>query len=175
MLEYLRIGEKEYAWIIDSNRIIISHPYVANIGRNAIDVCKQRNQELDVESLDNIIHKMEKTEIQLHDILSSPKQDIMQILEIEEDIADSIIDNAGPAEKTAEEIDRNEIEILLKTSPDYPVHITNILGYKKAPPVLFMQGNRQILEKKAVSFCGSRRCSETGIKKKQALLSMLPS
>lgn len=52
--------------------------------------------------------------------------------------------------------------LLVKGSPGYPERLTRYAG-DTAAPVLFARGNRAILERPAVAFCGSRKASAQGL------------
>jgi predicted Rossmann fold nucleotide-binding protein DprA/Smf involved in DNA uptake len=56
----------------------------------------------------------------------------------------------------------NNIEFLLINEDDYPDLLRVRLG-EKAPPLLTIFGNKSLLEKPSVGFCGSRRASSKGI------------
>lgn len=45
---------------------------------------------------------------------------------------------------------------------DFPENVVAVLG-RKAPPVLFLKGNRELLRSSGVGFCGSRKASARGL------------
>src|SRR5437660_364499 len=49
-----------------------------------------------------------------------------------------------------------------KGAPEYPARLLVILG-DKAPDILYLRGNRSLLDEHAISFCGARDASEKGI------------
>lgn len=48
------------------------------------------------------------------------------------------------------------------TDPDYPQRLSDVLG-DKAPPIITVKGNREILNLPSIGFCGSRKASDRGI------------
>ncbi len=67
------------------------------------------------------------------------------------------------AAELAEELQRQNIQILVRGFGRYPQKLAQVLG-RNAPPVLFAKGNLSILDGKAVGFCGSRHASDKGIR-----------
>ena len=63
----------------------------------------------------------------------------------------------------AEELQRQNIQILVRGFGPYPQKLAQALG-KNARPVLFAKGNLSVLDGKAVGFCGSRHASDKGIR-----------
>ena len=61
-----------------------------------------------------------------------------------------------------EQIEENGVNCITILDEDYPVQLKNRLQ-KKAPPLLMVLGNKNLLNKTTVGFCGSRKASEKGI------------
>jgi DNA processing protein len=57
---------------------------------------------------------------------------------------------------------QSEIEIIAINSDEYPARVSERLGVD-APPLLFLFGQRNILDKKSIAVVGSRHVSETGL------------
>jgi DNA protecting protein DprA len=55
-----------------------------------------------------------------------------------------------------------EVSVLTVFDDEYPDSLRSIL-VKKAPPLLFVIGNKELLTKPSVGFCGSREPSEKGL------------
>ncbi len=66
------------------------------------------------------------------------------------------------AERWAELLARQGIEVIGLHKAEYPERLKRILG-KLAPPVLAVWGNQRLLNQPAVGWCGSRHASEQGI------------
>jgi DNA processing protein len=59
-------------------------------------------------------------------------------------------------------IETESIQVINYFEEDYPLRLKTLLG-EKAPLLLYVKGNRSILEKKSIGFCGSRKASPKGI------------
>lgn len=75
---------------------------------------------------------------------------------------ESIQLNAEYAQKLVAELSKHEIEIISEIDDRYPTQLRETLGVQ-CPPVLFAQGNLDLLFTKSVGFCGSRKVSPKGI------------
>lgn len=61
-----------------------------------------------------------------------------------------------------EQIEKNGVNCITILDEDYPGRLKTRLQ-KKAPPLLVVLGNRNLLNKTTAGFCGSRKASEKGI------------
>lgn len=66
------------------------------------------------------------------------------------------------AERWADVLGRQGIQIIASHDTGYPERLNRILG-KLAPPVLAIWGNQRLLSQPAVGWCGSRHASDQGI------------
>ncbi len=89
--------------------------------------------------------------------------ELFNILGFNQSIIKSILENKNIAMKLMVELQNNDIEIILETSKDYPKYLKNMLK-EKCPPILFVKGNKALLNTVGVGFCGSRNVSGKGIK-----------
>lgn len=71
-------------------------------------------------------------------------------------------DNEESIENVLARIESESIEVLSYFEEGYPVRLKSLLG-EKAPLLLYVKGNKSILEKKSIGFCGSRKASPKGI------------
>lgn len=90
-------------------------------------------------------------------------KDILQVrLGFSEDIINSINNQKERAKQLSEKLYAKGIVILLENDVPYPLRLK--FSYKeKCPAILFAKGNLDILNKKTVGFCGSRKVSQKGI------------
>ena len=88
--------------------------------------------------------------------------DLMESLKIKEDVIDSIISSKNQAEELAEDLYCKGIDILTENQAEYPQQLKSKLG-NKCPPLLFVRGNKELLNTVSVGFCGSRKASEKGL------------
>ncbi|WP_051327218.1 DNA-processing protein DprA [Desulfatibacillum aliphaticivorans] len=95
-------------------------------------------------------------------VCNSPKRLIAE-LGLKPSVADNVINARPDAMQLANELERKSIEVLWIGGPHYPERLNTIMG-KASPPVLFIQGNRNLLDDKSVGFCGSRKASDKGIR-----------
>lgn len=71
----------------------------------------------------------------------------------------------SPAELAIEiwhNLERNGVTVLVRGFPGYPERLTQVLG-DSAPPIIYVAGNRELLDKPSVGFCGSRLASAQGV------------
>lgn len=61
-----------------------------------------------------------------------------------------------------DELEKKDVSFLSILSENYPKRLHTHLG-KKAPPLLAVLGNKALLNKNSVGFCGSRKASEKGL------------
>lgn len=81
---------------------------------------------------------------------------------LRESMADSVASAREQAEAMYETLLENNVDMVTENDKDYPQYLKRTLG-KKCPPLLFLSGNRALLNETSVGFCGSRKTSERGI------------
>jgi DNA protecting protein DprA len=96
------------------------------------------------------------------DISAMGPNEITGQFKIRHDIAKEVHNTIIKAEALLSEFRQSNIKILVRGREEYPKALENSLG-PDAPPILFAKGALNILNKKAVGFCGSRNASEKGI------------
>jgi len=96
------------------------------------------------------------------DISAIGPDEITSQFKIKYDIAKEVHNTIVKAEALLDDLQQNNIKILVRGREEYPKALENALGLD-APPILFAKGALNILNKKAVGFCGSRNASEKGI------------
>jgi len=65
-------------------------------------------------------------------------------------------------ERIVDKLESEGIRVLLHSDEEYPRSIASTLG-DKAPPVLTVKGNLEILGRPAIGFCGSRKATKKGL------------
>lgn len=71
----------------------------------------------------------------------------------------------SPSEQTEQawqSLRQNGVTVLVRGFPGYPERLNQVLG-DTAPPVIYVAGNRELLTKPSVGFCGSRLASQQGL------------
>ena len=94
--------------------------------------------------------------------LSSSVDFLVREFGLGDDIARNIVDARCSAEKLADELANQLVEIIWLGEKSYPERLSQILK-NDAPPVLFVKGNQKILSSSSVGFCGSRKASDKGL------------
>ncbi len=89
-------------------------------------------------------------------------QSLVAEIGVKEDIAENIVAARETAEKLAEDLENQAVEVVWLGSQGYPERLARILR-NDAPPVLFVRGNRDLLNAPTVGFCGSRKASNKGL------------
>lgn len=79
-----------------------------------------------------------------------------------ETLAQRIVERRREARDLLVRLRREGVSLVWLGHPSYPAHVLNLLG-EKAPPVLFLKGNRSLLDAPGVGFCGSRKASARGL------------
>jgi DNA processing protein len=90
------------------------------------------------------------------------KSILQDCLGFNKDIIHSIYKQKERAKRLSEKLYEKGIVILLENDVRYPFKL-KALQKEKCPAILFVQGNLEILNKKSVGFCGSRKVSQKGI------------
>ncbi|HLP04812.1 MAG TPA: DNA-processing protein DprA [Paludibacter sp.] len=72
--------------------------------------------------------------------------------------------NFSANEVLAEQLENEGIELIPLTSPDYPVALKKNFRETHAPTLLYVKGNKQILQEKAVGIVGTREASELSLR-----------
>lgn len=101
------------------------------------------------------------TNCTLKDLCETPSK-LANIIKCNNSTIDDVISNENKAQKIYNELCKNKITIITEKDREYPSKIINLLG-KKCPPVLFLQGNLELLYSTSVGFCGSRKASNKGL------------
>lgn len=111
-------------------------------------------------TIKKILQYTEKNHLTCDELVSAP--DLMAALGLKEDVVNSVMGSKSQAEKLADDLYCKGVVILTENETDYPQQLKNKLG-KTCPPLLFVKGNKELLNSVSVGFCGSRRASEKGL------------
>lgn len=110
-------------------------------------------------ALKKYLHYIQNHEIEQEDLLSA---EVLNNLGFGTNIRNSIENSKERAISVYEKLLEKGIEIILETSDDYPQYLKKMLQ-DKCPPVLFVSGNKRLLNHIGVGFCGSRQVSNKGM------------
>jgi DNA protecting protein DprA len=123
-------------------------------------------------TLNRLLARMKGQGIALDDLPDFSPDDLIYQLGLKPDRADLFFQNRDKAQQIFDELERHSIDVLMNGDEKYPERLNRILG-GGAPPVLFVQGNPQLLQKRSVAVVGARECSERGVAAAQACVEQL--
>lgn len=110
-------------------------------------------------ALKKYLHYIQNHEIEQENLLGA---EVLNNLGFGANIRNSIEDSKERAIGVYEKLLEKGIEIILETSDDYPQYLKKMLQ-DKCPPVLFVSGNKRLLNHIGVGFCGARQVSNKGM------------
>lgn len=89
------------------------------------------------------------------------EEELKNIYGIGEELSKKITDKKYKEnlDRYIEYMERNKIEIITIEDKEYPENLKNIYD---SPVILYIKGNKQILDKKSIAIIGCRDCSEYG-------------
>ncbi|MDR1492453.1 MAG: DNA-protecting protein DprA [Planctomycetaceae bacterium] len=94
--------------------------------------------------------------------LFNDSQRLANALNIHYDMSASVLTNQSKALELFDKIQKRQIEMVWIGDKNYPNRLRNF-AKNDMPPVLFCQGNLNLLKNMSVGFCGSRKSSEKGL------------
>jgi DNA processing protein len=109
--------------------------------------------------LSKVLALAEETGASLPDLIDDPAR-ISSVITQEQIFA--IRANAPKNLDVWRELTDLGVNMVSLLDPDYPKSMKSLLG-KQAPPLLFVLGNKSLLERRSLGFCGSRKASEKGL------------
>lgn len=83
-------------------------------------------------------------------------------LELKPEVITFLRSPSEQAVQTWQSLQQNGVTVLVRGFPGYPERLNQVLG-DTAPPVIYVAGNRDLLAKSSVGFCGSRMASLQGL------------
>ncbi len=111
-------------------------------------------------TIKKILQYIETNHLTFEELVNAP--DLLTSLGLKEDVINSVMSAKSQAEKLADDLYCAGVEILTENETDYPQQLKIKLG-KTCPPLLFVRGNKELLNSVSVGFCGSRKASEKGL------------
>lgn len=113
-------------------------------------------------ALRNTLRKLEHEDLDPRNLFNLEDWKLQAKLDLK---PESISALRAPAEQSLEtwhNLERNGVTVLVRGFPGYPERINQILA-DSAPPIIYVAGNRELLDKPSAGFCGSRLASLQGI------------
>lgn len=87
---------------------------------------------------------------------------LINIIGCNENTINDVIKQKENARDLHLELSTQDVDMIIETDNDYPSNLKAVLG-NECPPVLFVKGNKDLLYKESVGFCGSRKVSPKGL------------
>lgn len=111
-------------------------------------------------TIKRIIQFIDRENISWEEIANNPR--LQSEIGLSEEVISKSIAARPQAQKLTDELYSKGIEIVLENDSTYPQHLKKKLG-NKCPPLLFIKGNKALLNSNSVGFCGSRKASGKGL------------
>lgn len=99
----------------------------------------------------------------LADVVSADAETLVETYGLSEQIAAAIPRAVAESLPIVTELEQRGVQALTKLDGAYPQRLVEVLG-DDAPPILFVAGNTELLSRRAVGFCGSRKASDKGLR-----------
>jgi len=115
---------------------------------------------LGARTLGRLIDRSQAVGIPLTEIVEQPSDVLIADFDLRPGVAESLPGMQEQAGQIVESLEEHDIRMLTVSDNQYPDRLTEVLGHL-APPVLFTQGNAEILEHTAMTFSGSRRAEDS--------------
>jgi len=87
---------------------------------------------------------------------------LTQAIGLRHTLAENVVRSRDNALRLNDELKDQKVSLVWLGHKDYPRDALETLG-RKAPPYLFLKGNRELLRTTGVGFCGSRKASAKGL------------
>src|SRR5262245_44145168 len=112
--------------------------------------------------LATLLYRLQRENISPDKLLSFSDDVLLGRFKLKRETIEAIQRPAQEVQKTWEQIETSGIGIVTIGLSSYPSGLTAKLG-QTSPPILYLRGNRELLFKKSVGFCGSRKASDKGL------------
>lgn len=123
-------------------------------------------------TLDRVLHRLSQEKRPPEDFIDASLDELIHQYGLKASVAESIKTTSQEAKDLSRELDKHRVYLLRKGTDAYPQQLIKTLG-SKAPPLLFVRGNLEILYKQSVGFCGSRKTSTKGLKVAESCAAIL--
>ncbi len=111
--------------------------------------------------LSRLLARLNAENYPVEDFVVTPTKELTEEYGLTLEMTSSLKDMVAKVGEVLEELWKHEIRMVVQHDHTYPNSLRNILE-DNAPPVLFVKGNLEILNKRSVGICGSRKASEKG-------------
>jgi len=115
---------------------------------------------LGARTLARLMEQAHQSGINVAEVIELTSEELVGQYGLRPGIAKALPDMRERAEEITELLEEYQISMVSAHNDHYPQRLTDVLG-SKAPPVLFAQGNTEILDSPAVTFSGSRQATDS--------------
>lgn len=112
-------------------------------------------------AIKKVMGYLEQNNYSWDDLQSSTTQILLES-GLKNDVIHGVEEAKPKADKLSEELVDQGIDLLIENDIRYPQYLKKMLG-DNCPPFLFIKGNRELLNRHSVGFCGSRKASSKGL------------
>jgi DNA processing protein len=113
-------------------------------------------------SIRQVLARLTQTGTSLEEFLHLPAGEQVARFGLARQQAQALQTARVEVEKTCAELRQRGVTLLPRAATEYPARLRQRLG-DQSPPLLYAWGNLELLQKKAVGFCGARDASTQGL------------
>lgn len=113
-------------------------------------------------SLRTTLRKLAHDDLKPANLLTLEDWRLQAKLELKPEAVAFLRSPSEQAVQTWQSLQQNGVTVLVRGFPGYPERLNQVLG-DTAPPVVYVAGNRELLARPSVGFCGSRLASLQGL------------
>lgn len=119
-------------------------------------------------SLGRLLDQLERDHLSLNEFLDLDEVEMVERFHLTGDQAVSLHADREGVVSLADALESHGIRTVRRGSEVYPSRLDTVLG-EKAPPVLFLAGRGDLLQRRAAGFCGARDASAQGLRCAEAI------
>ena len=109
-----------------------------------------------------MLARLGRTDTSLEEFLHLPSREQVTRFGLARRQAEALYAARSEVESVRAELKQRGVALLTLASPEYPARLRQCLG-DQSPPLLYAWGNLDLLQERAVGFCGARDASAKGI------------
>ncbi|PWU13194.1 MAG: DNA methyltransferase [Verrucomicrobia bacterium] len=124
--------------------------------------CLQAAPTVGSATLGSVLRRIHQEGLRPDEFLGLPKQTLQARYNLKPAAIGAIHEPEAKTIDLWERVRHKDVTVLVFGTAAYPERLTKILG-DSAPPIIYVDGRLDLLQRSAVGFCGSRKASEKGI------------
>jgi DNA protecting protein DprA len=134
--------------------------------------CLQAAPGVGVSTLRTILARITREGLTPDALLQLDDHDLLSRLGLNPSAINALRSPRHETLKIWQRLEEESVKILVRGQPDYPERLLSLLG-DTSPPILFLLGEIDLFQRRAVGFCGSRKASDKGLSVANACASLL--